>query len=143
MKHKVFYWLLIKNRLNTRSLIRRKNMNLYSYVCELCIHQFEEKLRHLFFKCPFAKNCWQAIRVTIPGWLRSDRATRRIQISLNMPFAMEVIILTCWSIWCERNGWLFQNRDPGIQNCFSVLKRELVMVSIGLNGAGHLIFSHG
>jgi hypothetical protein len=36
-KHKVFYWLLIKNRLNTRVLLRRKNMYLESYVCELCI----------------------------------------------------------------------------------------------------------
>jgi hypothetical protein len=31
MKHKVFYWLLVKNRLNTRSLLRKKNMDLDSY----------------------------------------------------------------------------------------------------------------
>jgi hypothetical protein len=64
-KHKLFYWLLIKNKLNTRGLLR-KNMYLESYVCELCILQCEEKMRHLFFKCPFAKNCWSAIGVTVP-----------------------------------------------------------------------------
>jgi hypothetical protein len=31
--------------------------HMFVYVCELCILQCEKKLRHLFFKCPFAKNC--------------------------------------------------------------------------------------
>jgi hypothetical protein len=56
-KHKIFFWLLLKNRLNTRSLLKRKNMQLDSYDCELCLLQKEEKLRHLFFKCSFARNC--------------------------------------------------------------------------------------
>jgi predicted PurR-regulated permease PerM len=41
---------------------------------------------------------------------------------------MEMIILMCWSIWTQRNGWLFQNSDPSIQNCISSLRSELVMV---------------
>jgi hypothetical protein len=57
-KHKVFYWLLLKNRLTTRSLFKRKNMQLDSYACELCILQKEETLRHLFFKCSFGRNYW-------------------------------------------------------------------------------------
>jgi hypothetical protein len=77
MKHKVFFWLLIKNRLNTRSLLKKKNMFLESYVCEFCIHQSEEKLEHLFFKkCMFARNCWQAIGISMPTWLKADRVTR-------------------------------------------------------------------
>jgi hypothetical protein len=52
------FWLLLQDRLNTRGLLRRKNMYLDSYVCELCIRQREEILWHLFFRCPFAKNCW-------------------------------------------------------------------------------------
>jgi hypothetical protein len=34
LKHKVFYWLWLKNRLNTRNMVRRKNMTLESYTCE-------------------------------------------------------------------------------------------------------------
>jgi hypothetical protein len=37
LKHKVFFWLLLKNRLNTRGLLRRKRMQLESYACEMCI----------------------------------------------------------------------------------------------------------
>jgi hypothetical protein len=53
-KHKVFYCLLLNDRLNTRALLTRKNMILDSYTCELCILQ-KEKLRHLFYRCSFAK----------------------------------------------------------------------------------------
>lgn len=35
-KHKVFYWLLMKDRLSTRNILRRKNMHLESYNYELC-----------------------------------------------------------------------------------------------------------
>jgi hypothetical protein len=43
---KVFYWLLLKNRLNTSGLLKRKNMILESCDCELCLFQKEDKLRH-------------------------------------------------------------------------------------------------
>jgi hypothetical protein len=55
--HKVFFWLLLQDRLNTRGMLRRKNMYLDSYVCEMCIRQREESLWHLFFICLFANNC--------------------------------------------------------------------------------------
>jgi hypothetical protein len=127
-KHKVFYWLLLKNRLNTRGLLRRKNMMLDSYSCEICILQKEEKLRHLFFRCPFAKNCWNLIGVQVPHWLRADRATRHLKRALKVPFAMEIIILMCWCIWSARNGWVFNAEDPGLDNCKQHFKREFALV---------------
>jgi hypothetical protein len=51
----VVFWLLLQGRLNTRGLLRRKHMHLESYMCELCLLQKEERLRHLFLGCPFAK----------------------------------------------------------------------------------------
>jgi hypothetical protein len=124
-KHNTFYWLLLKNRLNTRGLLRRKNMVLDSYSCELCILQKEEKLSHLFFRCPFAKkNCWNLIGVQVPHW-RADRATRYLKRALNVPFAMEIIILMCWS---ARNGWHFNGEDPGLDNCKLHFKREFALV---------------
>jgi hypothetical protein len=36
-KHKILYWLLLKNRLNTRGMLRMRNMHLDSYDCELCL----------------------------------------------------------------------------------------------------------
>jgi hypothetical protein len=35
-KHKVFFWLLLKDRLSTRNILKRKNMHLEPYNCVLC-----------------------------------------------------------------------------------------------------------
>jgi hypothetical protein len=54
-------------------------MVLDSYTSELCLHQRVETLRHLFLHYPFAKNCWAAIGVQVPSWLRVERATAHIR----------------------------------------------------------------
>lgn len=65
-KHKVFFWLLIKDRLNTRNLLRRRNMPLNSYNCVLCNMLVEETSNHLFLDCSFARMCWANIDIDIP-----------------------------------------------------------------------------
>jgi hypothetical protein len=37
MKHKIFFWLLLNDRINTKDLLQRKNYNLDSYTCDMCI----------------------------------------------------------------------------------------------------------
>ena len=64
-KHKVFFWLLIKDRLSTRELLRRKNMALPDYNCILCTGSVEESLSHLFLDCPFAIQSWTWINIHI------------------------------------------------------------------------------
>lgn len=63
-KHKVFFWLLVKDRLSTRDLLRRRQMNLDSCTCELCILQKRETVNHLFFQCNYARACWNQIGIT-------------------------------------------------------------------------------
>jgi hypothetical protein len=36
LKHKTFFWLLLKGRLSTRGLLRRRNMFLEDYNCAIC-----------------------------------------------------------------------------------------------------------
>jgi hypothetical protein len=43
--------------------------------------------------------------------LRPQRAIRHIKRSLGLPFAMEVSIIMCWSIWTKRNAWIFRDED--------------------------------
>jgi hypothetical protein len=45
-----------------------------------------------------------------------------------MPFAMEIITIMCWSIWKERNAWLFNNKDPTVEHCKTIFKREFALV---------------
>jgi hypothetical protein len=46
-KHRVFFWLILKGRLNTRGMLRRRNMDLESFSCVLCNAQVEETIDHL------------------------------------------------------------------------------------------------
>jgi hypothetical protein len=87
--------LLLKNRLNTRGQLKRKDMSLDSYNCELCLLQKEENLRHIFFRCPFAKKkYWNIIGIPVPTWLKPKRAMRNLRKRLKVSFAMEIIIVT-------------------------------------------------
>jgi hypothetical protein len=52
-KHKFFFWLLLRDRLNTRELLKRKNMELDDYNCVLCRQGVEESL------CPNQFNSFQ------------------------------------------------------------------------------------
>jgi hypothetical protein len=56
-KHKVFFWLLLKDRVSTRELLRRKRMVLEEYSCILCNAATDETSLHLFLLCPFAVQC--------------------------------------------------------------------------------------
>lgn len=64
-KHKVFFWLLIQDRLGTRNILRRKHMHLQSYLCVLCNENVEETVEHLFLHCAFASSCWNLIGLAV------------------------------------------------------------------------------
>jgi hypothetical protein len=81
----------------------------------MCILQKDVTLQHLFFKYAFAKNCPSEIDIVVPSMARSNTALRIIKRSLGLPFAMEIIITMCWSIWIEWNAWIFINTDPSTQ----------------------------
>ncbi|TVU31700.1 hypothetical protein EJB05_23398, partial [Eragrostis curvula] len=128
MKHKVFFWLLLNDKLHTRGRLRRRNMFLDSYTCDLCILQREETLRHLFLKCNFARACWDSIGLHIPGSAATTETVKRLKRQLNVNFYMEVIILMSWSIWQTRNNWIFNNIDPTIEGCRQMFKKEMLLV---------------
>lgn len=85
-KHKVFFWLFMHDRVNTRGLLQRKNMVLDSYTCELCILQKIEILCHLFVKCNFTRQCWESIGIMVPMHLQMLQVVARMKRRLSVPF---------------------------------------------------------
>jgi hypothetical protein len=85
-------------------------------------------VRHIFYRCPFAKTCWNLIRIQVPTWLKPERATKHIKRSLRVPFAMDIIITMSWCIWIDRNAWIFNNIDPSVANCRINFKKEFTLV---------------
>ena len=114
-KHKVFFWRLLHDRLNTRNLLRRKSFHLdnYNYAVNNC--QQEETLQHLFWTCPFAAQCWDIICPTRQANVSVLEASTDLKLKLYVPFFMEIIILASWAIWISRNNLIFQDIQPSIQ----------------------------
>lgn len=62
-RHKFFFWLLLRDRLNTRNILRRKRKILDDYNCPLCAANTEETFFHLFFQCSFSQWCSRLLHV--------------------------------------------------------------------------------
>jgi len=114
-KHKVFFWLLINDRLSTRELLRRKNMDLLDYNCILCNGSTEESLLHLFLGCPFATQCWAWLNIQVDHDSDPFQNLQGFKEQLGVPFFMEVIILMCWTIWKARNDKIFRQIYENLQ----------------------------
>lgn len=61
LKHKIFFWLVAHCRINTRSLLQRKGMQLENPYCPLCNQNAEETDLHLLSDCAFAQECWNTL----------------------------------------------------------------------------------
>ena len=113
-RHKVFFWLLLKDRLNTRNLLRRKNCPLEDYTCILCDQGREETSQHLFWNCPFAQQCWKLICPHHSPLTSTSQAVLHLKAKINQSFSMEIIVLTTWAIWITRNNYIFKQQNPTI-----------------------------
>jgi hypothetical protein len=108
-KLKVFVWLLLSDRLNTRNMLKRRHLNIgNNFSCALCNMGEEETLEHLFFRYPFSISCWSSLNITWsadPG--RFDmlsQAKSNFQESL----FFEIFTIGAWGIWKERNNLIFK-----------------------------------
>ena len=95
-KHKVFFWLVILDRVSTRNLLRRKHMVLPSYSCVLCDDGIEESVDHLFLDCTIAKECWSLIGLTVISSPNMVQKFESLRTQIGKGFFMEVIIIMCW-----------------------------------------------
>jgi len=62
-KHKFFFWLLLRDRLNTRNMLRRKNRHLDDYNCVFCNSNTEETAFIFSSLALSALPCWNSINI--------------------------------------------------------------------------------
>lgn len=110
LKHRIFFWLICKDRLNTRGMLRRRNMHLEDYSCVFCTNSEDETTRQL--NCPFAQQCWGSLNLlTTLSWSCFD-TFERLRQQIVAAFFMEIMILLSWSIWITRNNLIFNAIQP-------------------------------
>jgi hypothetical protein len=126
-KHKVFFWLLLHDRLNTRNMLRRKNMALPSFECVLCSLHAEETLEHLFLECPFAQTAWGLLNLNLPLGSHFE-VLESFKAQLGVNFFMDIIIMLSWCIWMERNDFIFKEKQSAIASVGDRFKKEFAWV---------------
>jgi len=126
-KHK-FFLLLLRDRLNTRNLLRRKNMHLDEYNCVLCSTGEEETCFHLFFQCPFSQTCWSTIPINWNLSMQPLDMVIQAREDFGSIIFREIFITACWIIWITRNGVIFDNEQANINTWKRRSREELGLV---------------
>jgi hypothetical protein len=104
-KQKFFFWLLLKDRLSTRNLLRRKHMSLPDYNCVLCTTNVEETLQTLIFLNALSTNGVLEICECLSKHPTKYDHSKSQTIQFKNP--REVIMVAGWSIWCHTNTVIY------------------------------------
>uniref|UniRef100_A0A0A9D7I7 Reverse transcriptase zinc-binding domain-containing protein n=1 Tax=Arundo donax TaxID=35708 RepID=A0A0A9D7I7_ARUDO len=117
-KLKVFMWLIFKDRLNSRNLLKRRNYKIDgdNYNCVLCNLNLEEFTYHLFFECPFSTRCWNFIGIQWDHSLPFFDTIQTSRAACQHHFFMEVFIIAAWEIWKQRNAQIFRGTQATFQS---------------------------
>lgn len=113
----------MKDRLSTRGLLRRRNMDIEVYTCVLCDEQVEETVEHLFLHS--AQDCWRTINLNVNLSTSPLSNLESFRSQLNRSFLMEIIILMSWAIWMTRNNKIFRQINATIQGCKGLFLVEM------------------
>ena len=129
LKIKVFGWLLLSDRLNTRNMLKRRHYNIGDdYNCLLCDQQIEETVEHMIFQCPFSQRCWSILGIT---WQQTGSRLRWISMAAHdwsSPMFMDVFLQAAWSIWKERNNKHFRSIPPTILSWLQRFKHDFALL---------------
>jgi len=139
-KHRVFFWLLMKDRLSTKNILKRRKMQLDSFNCAFCTSAQEETTLHLFWGCPYAQHYWGTIGLQIVEDGDTVQNIQALRTQLRSQFFMIAIILMSWTIWKARNEAIFNNRLLSTQECKTVFSMELEKVSCRIKTSLSLLF---
>ena len=127
-KLRVFSWLLVQDRLNTKDLMIRKHWHVEGGPnCVLCSQSRLETRDHLFFECPFATRCWAAIDII---WDCNIDISPRLNMAsheFSGPCFMETFSCVTWNIWKLRNDFIFREQQPSFGRWKVYFKSDLML----------------
>ena len=114
MKIKVFAWLMLNDRLNTRDMLLRRHWRSPQddNTCPLCFAHAHEDRDHLFFTCQFSTRVWNYLNIQWLDGLTPSQCLFAARKSFGQPLFREVVNLVAWNIWLLGNGRIFRYERP-------------------------------
>ena len=130
MQWKVFLWLLLSERLNTRNMLKRRHYRIQNddYTCLLCCNPPEEDITHLFFTCPFSQRCWDALGIQWPNDPCRLRKLHGAKARWARPMFLKFFVVAAWGIWKERNDKHFHGIQPSFGSWRGRFKWDFAML---------------
>jgi hypothetical protein len=109
-KIKFFIWLLFRDKINSRNLLKRKHFKIEGddYSCVLYNLNIEELSYHLIFQCPFSSECWDYLDISWDHSLLFFDTIQKAKQEFSAFFFMEIFSIAAWEIWKQRNGKIFR-----------------------------------
>jgi hypothetical protein len=87
MRIKVFGWLVLRDRINTRDMLQRRHWKVTEDThCELCASRCYEDRIHLFFECIFSQRIWTYLQIDWPVSDDMQTMVAAAKRSFNKPF---------------------------------------------------------
>jgi hypothetical protein len=114
---------------------------LDDYNCALCNTNHEETSLHLFFECPFSKECWDSIPIHWDLSLPPLDMVIVARTDFGSSIFREIFITACWVIWKTRNVVIFDNAQASVDFWKIQFREELGLVCIKTKLDKHLTLS--
>jgi hypothetical protein len=128
---KSFFWLILVDRLNTKTMLSRRNIgerNNDHYV--LCSLRENESLDHLFFMCPFASQCWNHLRFNWDIQFSLEDRLSQAHRDSNIDFFTEATMIAAWELWKIRNDQVFNRLQPSHQRWLQNFRSQGFLQSV-------------
>jgi hypothetical protein len=111
-------WLLSRDRINSRNLLRRKNYKIEGddYSCVLCNLNVEELSYNLIFQCPFSYECWDYLDINWDHSLQFFDIIQKAKQDNHINLFMEIFSIAAWEIWKQRNRKKIRGLVPSFQS---------------------------
>lgn len=129
MKMKVFGWLLLNDRLNTRNMLLRRHYNIGDdHDCLLCGLPIEETVDHMIFTCTFSRQCWSKLNIDWPMISCRLQLIQTVKDTWHGPLFFKKFLVAAWSLWKERNNKHFRAVDPTVRSWIRRFKEDFELL---------------
>lgn len=136
-KIKVFFWLLLQNRLWCNDRLQRRGWE-NGYFCPMCTRNLETSV-HLFWECPVSREIWQRISAwpgcgkltlltsttdhTTPSAQRVRNLIQQARPNLRDKLKTMIFLITR-HIWTEHNNRTFRHTTNQINSVIAAVRRD-------------------
>ena len=130
MSIKMFAWLVIMDRVNTKDMIQRRHWRINEgpeFV--VCPTGILEDRNHLFFQCNFSVRVWIYLQIISKDSDDMVEIACHARKDFNKPFFGEVVFTAWWNIWKVGNDRAFRNIKPSFRMWKNGFIHDLTLLS--------------